>query len=222
MRRLIRSLIVVTLVLLVPIVPFICLAGPMEQWLARWSEHAPSPFVTAALVVGLLSVDVVLPVPSSLVSTLAGSQLGTLAGTLASWLGMSVGAGIGFGMAKWWGRPVARRLASDEDLERLDDLTRRYGAAVLVIARALPVLAEASVLLVGLHRLSWRRFWPPVLLSNLGIALAYSLFGELAARHQWLPVALGVSLGLPVVLAAVVRWLLPTPPTEDAHDDESL
>jgi uncharacterized membrane protein YdjX (TVP38/TMEM64 family) len=222
MRRLLRSLLVVTAVLLVPVVPFVCLAGPIEQWLARWTEHPPNLFVTAALVVGLLSVDVVLPVPSSLISTLAGSQLGTIGGTLASWLGMSIGAGVGFGVARRWGRPVARRLASDEDLQRLDDLTRQYGAAVLVVARAVPLLAEASVLLVGLHRLSWRRFWPPVLLSNLGIALAYAFFGEVAARNQWLPVALGVSLGLPILMAAVVRWWLPSPPDASSHDQEEL
>jgi uncharacterized membrane protein YdjX (TVP38/TMEM64 family) len=220
MRRLVRLLLVVTLVLLVPIVPFLCLAGPLEQWLTDWTENPPSPLATATLVVGLLSADVVLPVPSSLVSTLAGSQLGTLGGTVASWLGMSLGAGIGFGVARRWGRPVARHLASDEDLRRLDDLARRYGAAVLVVTRALPLLAEAAVLLVGLHRLSWWRFWPPVLLSNLGIALAYSFFGELASRNQWLPVALGVSLGLPLLLAAAARWVVPAPPAACCDDQE--
>jgi hypothetical protein len=45
-----------------------------------------------------------------------------------------------------------------------------------------------------------------VLLSNLGLAIAYSVFGEIAEKHQWLPLALAVSIGLPVVLAAIVKW----------------
>ena len=45
-----------------------------------------------------------------------------------------------------------------------------------------------------------------MLLSNLGLAIAYSAFGEIAEKHQWLPLALAVSIGLPVVLAAVVKW----------------
>jgi uncharacterized membrane protein YdjX (TVP38/TMEM64 family) len=69
-----------------------------------------------------------------------------------------------------------------------------------------PVLAEASVLLMGMQRLSWQRFLVPVLLSNLGLAIAYSAFGEIAEKHQWLPLALAVSIGLPVVLAAIVKW----------------
>jgi 3-dehydroquinate synthase len=113
-------------------------------------------------------------------------------------------------------------LASDADLERLDDLTRQYGAVVLVVTRALPLLAEASVLLVGIHRLPWWRFWPPVLLSNLGIALAYAFFGEVAARNQWLPIALGVSLGLPVLLGASVRWWFLSPPAANSHDEEQF
>ena len=40
----------------------------------------------------------------------------------------------------------------------------------------------AAVLLAGIHRIPWRRFWPPVLLSNLGVALAYSLFGHVAEK----------------------------------------
>jgi hypothetical protein len=59
-----------------------------------------------------------------------------------------------------------------------------------------------------LHALSWRRFLPAVIASNLGIALAYSVFGTYAAKHQWLPMALGISVALPLVLTTVARiWL---------------
>ena len=59
---------------------------------------------------------------------------------------------------------------------------------------------------MGMQKLSWQRFLLPVLLSNLGLAIAYSIFGEIAEQHQWLPLALAVSIGLPVILAAVVKW----------------
>jgi hypothetical protein len=61
------------------------------------------------------------------------------------------------------------------------------------------------VLLVGMHGLSWRRFLPPVLLSNLGLAIAYAWFGQFAERHQWLPLALAVSIALPVLMVAAFR-----------------
>ena len=94
-------------------------------------------------------------------------------------------------------------------MDRLQQLTSAYGPIILVVLRAAPVLAEASVLLVGIHDLPWRRFLPPVVLSNLGIALAYAKFGEFAEQNGWLPLALGVSVALPLLLAVVARrWFL--------------
>ena len=84
----------------------------------------------------------------------------------------------------------------------MDDLTRRFGILVLVVARPVPVFAEASVLLMGAMRLPWRHFLPAVCLSNLGIAAAYALLGD---RVQ-LPIALTASLVLPLAVMAAARW----------------
>jgi len=209
MRNLLNTLKILTLVLLVPIIPFVFFGGQFDAWAADWEASPPSKSTTAVLVVALLSTDILLPIPSSIVNTVAGSQLGVLGGTVAACLGMTLGAMLGFALAKTWGRTVALWFAKGEDLDRLQRLTSAYGPTVLVVLRAVPVLAEASVLLVGIHNLSWRRFLPPVVLSNLGIALAYAGFGEFAEQNGWLPLALGVSVALPLLLAIVARrWIL--------------
>jgi membrane protein DedA with SNARE-associated domain len=84
-------------------------------------------------------------------------------------------------------------------------LSERYGPSLIVLTRGVPVLAEASVLLLGLERLAWRRFLPPMLLSNLGLALAYSVFGHIAWEYDSMPLALAVSILLPVIVAAIVQ-----------------
>jgi 3-dehydroquinate synthase len=121
---------------------------------------------------------------------------------------MTLGAVLGFALARRWGRPIALWFSTESDLDRLQRLTSAYGPVVLVLFRAVPVLAEASVLLVGIHQLPWRRFLPVVLLSNLGIAWAYAQFGDYADQHEWLPWAVAVSVALPLALAAAVRWWL--------------
>ena len=206
MRPLLRPLLLIVLVLLVPILPFLAFGPQMEQWAEQWTKNSPSQFATAALVVALLATDIFLPIPSSVISTMAGWQLNWHLGTLVSWIGMSIGASLGFGLARRWGRPFALWFARGDDLGRLEEVGQRFGPLMLVILRGVPVLAEASVLLVGMEGLSWRRFLPAVLLSNLGIALAYSLFGSFAEENGWLPLALGVSIALPVLLAGLVRW----------------
>jgi uncharacterized membrane protein YdjX (TVP38/TMEM64 family) len=198
----------VTAILLVPVLPFLVFGSSLDEWVERWQRQPASGGVTAVLVVAVLATDILLPIPSSVVSTAGGVRLGWLGGTLASCLGMTAGAVLGFAIARRWGRSVAAWFTREEDLERMKAANDRLGELVLVLARGVPVLAEASVLLAGIHRLTWRRFLPPIVMSNLGISLAYSAFGDFAGRHQWLPTALAVAIALPVVLAVTMHRLL--------------
>tara|TARA_R110002073_G_scaffold11898_6_gene53625 strand:- start:11333 stop:11965 length:633 start_codon:yes stop_codon:yes gene_type:complete len=209
MRELFRTLPLMCVVLLVPVLPFLFFGGRLEDWLRGVAEDPPSVTATAALIIGLLATDILLPIPSSVVSTLSGWQLGWWRGTIATWVGMNLGAIIGFALARRWGKPFALWFSSGEDLQRMQAISDRYGPYVLVITRAVPVFAEASVLIAGIHQLSWRRFLPAVVFSNLGIAIAYSVFGDFAERHQWLPLALGVSVAVPVLVAAAAKRYLP-------------
>lgn len=209
MRELLRTLPLMCLVLLVPIVPFLFFGGQIEDWLRGLTSQPLSDAAAAAMVICLLATDILLPIPSSVVITMGGWQLGWLNGALAAWLGVNLGAAVGFTLARRWGQPLARWFAKDHDLERMHTVSERYGPLVLVLTRAMPVFAEASVLIAGIHKLSWRRFLPAVILSNLGVCLAYSAFGDYAEQHQWLPLALGVAVAVPVLVAATAQRLFP-------------
>jgi uncharacterized membrane protein YdjX (TVP38/TMEM64 family) len=204
-----------TAVLLVPLLPFVVFGEVWEEGeIRRWLEGASSPSVVAALVAGVLATDIFLPIPSSFVSTLGGAALGVWAGTAASWLGLTVGAILGYALARWLGRPLAVRFSSLDELARMERLGQKFGPLILVLARGAPVMAEASVLLLGAARLSWWRFLLPVAAANLGIALAYSAFGDLANRYALLPIVLAVSIALPVVAALLVNRFLPKGPID--------
>lgn len=193
------------LVLAVPIVPFLLFGEQVEDVLEDWRRSPPPAAVVAGAVVALLATDIFLPIPSSLVSTMAGWELGAPLGAAAAWLGMSLGACVGFVLARQYGQPLVVWLSRQRDLARTRRLAERFGPALLILGRGVPVLAEATVLLVGMHGMSWRRFLPPVLLSNLGLGVAYAAFGQIAERHQWLPLALAVSIALPVLMVAAFR-----------------
>jgi uncharacterized membrane protein YdjX (TVP38/TMEM64 family) len=192
-------------VLVIPIVPFVSFGEWVDARLQVWREHPPDRPIVGAVVVLLLTTDVFLPIPSSLVSTLTGSQLGAVGGTAASWIGMSLGAVLGFAIARRLGPRLVAWMTRPDDLRRTAALIERFGPMLLVLGRGVPILAEATVLLFGMHDLAWRRFLPPVLLANLGLALAYSLFGELAERYHSLPLALAVAIALPVLMVAAFR-----------------
>ena len=214
MRELFRTLPLMCAVLLVPVLPFLFFSGSLDAWLRGVVDDPPSLAATFALVVGLLATDILLPIPSSVISTMSGWHLGWPLGTLATWVGMNLGAVIGFALARRFGHSFALWFSRGDDLDRMRRVSDQYGPVVLVLTRAVPVFAEASVLIAGIHRLSWRRFLPAVLLSNLGIAIAYATFGDYAERHQWLPLALGVAIGIPVLVAAAAQRLFPELPIE--------
>lgn len=219
MRELIRTLPLMCVVLLVPVLPFLVFGSRMELWLRGVADDPPSDFATALIVIGLLATDILLPIPSSVISTLSGWQLGWWRGTLATWVGMNLGAVIGFALARTWGQPFALYFSKPGNLARMQRISDRFGPMILVITRAMPVFAEASVLISGMHALAWRKFLPAIVLSNLGISVAYCAFGEYAQKNQWLPLALGVSIAIPVVIAGVAgKWLPGIDETDEADD----
>ncbi len=203
-RAFLRPLLLISLALLVPVVPFLVLGDAFEARLQNWVQQDWSQEGRFWLIVLVLSADIVLPVPSSGVSTYAGGTLGLAGGTAASWLGMTLGATLGFALARALGRPFADRFGG-KDVVRLQRVSARYGDAALVVTRALPILAEACVLLVGAVRLPWRRFLPPVMISNLAISLTYAAFGAYFGERDALPAAIVASVLLPLIVAIGVR-----------------
>ena len=210
MHDLVRWSVAITLVLLVPIIPFLSFGDSLEAQVEGWFDDSLSPQATAAIVVALLASDILLPIPSSFVSTLAGARLGFWRATIVVWLGMTLGATIGFALARAFGKPLAQRFSSADDLRRMESLAEERGPAVLALTRPLPVLAEASVLLLGAVGVPWHRFLPVVTLANLGLATAYAGLGHYAGQEGNLAVVLAASIALPLLATTATRYWLPT------------
>ena len=215
MNKVLRATLWLAVFLAVPIVPFLFLGETFEKqvegWLVAYDGEAPvSDGVRMLFVVGVLATDIFLPIPSSAVSTWAGGVLGIWQATLASWVGMTLGAMLGFTLARTFGARFVKRRAESSDVDQMAALTRRYGPLALVLTRALPILAEACVLLMGASGLSWKRFLLPVAASNLMIALVYAAFGRLSQQHDLLPAAAVLSGTVPLCLALLARRWLPS------------
>jgi len=183
----------------VPLVPFLLVGARLDHLVADWLDPPPPPAVLAALEIGVLAADVLLPVPSSVVATLGGSVLGVAAGTACAWLGLSLGAAAGWGIGRLaGGRALARLDAADR--AALSRQERRLGALFIVLTRPLPLVAEAAAILCGAAGMTARRFLGWAAAGNLAVASAWSAAGAAGARAdavQWvLAAALVVPLGL--------------------------
>lgn len=187
-----------TVILLLILGPFFLWGGQIEDWTAHFLETAAPQRGLVATVLGLLlAVDVLLPIPSSLVSTACGLFVGVVGGTLVSWAGMTISCAAGYWLARS-GRPAVRRLLGERELQRLQVLGARFGDWVVIICRPVPVLAEAAVLLAGMSGMRPRRFLLMVALANLGISAVYATVGALAATVNSFLVAFAAAILLPL------------------------
>lgn len=200
-----RSLLLIAVVLLIPIVPFVLFGEAFEDQAGAWARCEWTPAELALLVVALLSSDILLPVPASGVCTYAAGVLGFSLGLLSTWTGMSIGAVVGFETARWLGAPLARRAIAADDLKRLQRTTSERGAWSLVLLRPVPVLGESSVILAGMLQLRRWTFLAAVLPANLALAAVYSAFGAFAVREGWLLPAIVLSLALPFLGLLAIR-----------------
>ncbi|MBS0202058.1 MAG: VTT domain-containing protein [Planctomycetes bacterium] len=210
MKSAVKAALFLLILFAIPVIPFLWLGESFEQSLLDALHQPQSPLTVSVWVAGLLASDMFLPVPSSAVVTYAGGVLGVFWGTIVSWLGLSLGAVGGFALARGFGEPLVRRFSESADVTRMSDFAGRHGATALVLTRALPILAEACIFMLGAGRLSWRKFLVSMLFSNALLALTYSACGAYFRDSNAFPIAIVASGAVPLVAALVIRrYLLP-------------
>jgi 3-dehydroquinate synthase len=205
-RRALRWTLVALGLLAFILVPFVIWEAELNAWSEAWLRRSETRGVVAVAVALLLVLDVLLPIPSSIVAAVGVVALGPVLGAASIWLGMSGGAALGYALGKSGGRTLVRKLVGERELSRAERLASRFGTGVLVVSRGVPVLAEASTLLAGALAVPVGRFALVVALSNLGLALAYALLARvtsLAAGGFVLPFALGILV--PALALLVLR-----------------
>jgi uncharacterized membrane protein YdjX (TVP38/TMEM64 family) len=184
-----RGLLIIAAALCVPLVPFFIIGEiPGERWLSATDEHA---WLFGLVGAGLLTIDVLLPIPSSIVGTMLGARLGLVAGFLATFTGLMTGQIAAYAFS--------RRLLRKES----SDLPAAPTLMAIFLSRPVPVLAEAMALAAGASDLRWSQFLLACGAGNFIYALALALNGA-----ELVPKALlGPGLLLPMVLP-VAGWLI--------------
>lgn len=174
----------------------------------------PTPWMASAswqvalIGAGLLVVDVLLPVPSSLVMIAHGVLFGIWRGTLLS-LGGNVGATlVGFAIGRRGGKLMDRCL-SRQERERADFLLRRWGGLAIIVTRPVPVLAETTAIIAGSTTMSWRIALISSVTGSLPPAVVYAVAGAKATSLNESLLVFGMGLFLAGLFWLARRRVLP-------------
>jgi uncharacterized membrane protein YdjX (TVP38/TMEM64 family) len=201
----VRSIALIVAVLLAIIAPFLLFGGAVDAWAGGVIARAESNrLLTGGLLALLLASDILMPVPSSLVSTACGMTLGFWGGTCASFAGMSVTALAGYCIGRY-AAPSAARLIGAREAALLRDFHRRHGVWLLLVLRPVPVLAEASVVFSGVSRLPAGRVAAVTALGNLVVSAVYAAVGVWGSLSDSFIPAFLASMGLSGAMIAVMR-----------------
>jgi len=137
-------------------------------------------WLAAGVGVGLLVVDLFIPVPSSLIMIAHGAVFGIFKGALLSLLGTLGATCLGFylgrrggGWLDWIVPPAERR--------RAERLLLRWGGLAILVTRPITILAESVAILAGTSPLSWSHMILATLAGTLPAAVLYAMTGALAA-----------------------------------------
>jgi uncharacterized membrane protein YdjX (TVP38/TMEM64 family) len=190
MQNTVKILLLAAVVLVIPIVPFVVIGElPGERWL---SANDGSALIFALTGGGLLTLDVVLPVPSSILIALLGGRLGFYEGWLSAWLGLTAGNLIGYGIGRLWPRKMA------------PDLPESPTLILLFLSRPVPILAEAVAIGAGATRVSIMHMLAACAAGNAIYTGILAADGAALLAGNW--TGPGIILPLLVPVAGWVLW----------------
>ena len=173
----------------------------ISKELINWSGE--NKIFNSILIISALTADVFLPVPNGLTNTLAGAILGFYLSIPIIWIGLTLGSLIGFAIGKYAAKPFAKKLLSKEDLERSEEISKKFGIGILLIARPAPAFAEISTVAAGLAGMKTITFLLVMIFSNLLISVVYAFIATAAITNQSASL---VFIGIAVI--PLLFWLL--------------
>ena len=170
--------------------------------------HEIHPAWLAAIVIGLLLLDLLIAIPTMTTILLAGYFMGPLLGGTASAAGLMLLGTAGYGMGRRFGRSVLIRLYKGEDrLTGIEAAFARNDLMVLFVCQALPILPELSCTLAGISRMRLWRFFFGYAVGVVPFAFIVAYAGSVCSPSNPGPAiytAIGVSVAL-LLLWTLVR-----------------
>ena len=155
---------------------------------------------------GLLVVDLFLPIPGTVVMSAMGYLYGIWLGGAASATGSFLSGLLAYSLCRRLGRGAAVRLAGEKDLARGGRLFARSGGWLVAFSRWLPVFPEVIACMAGLTRMPPAAFLTALACGAGPMGFTYAAIGHLGVENPGLAVALSAVVPLALWLP-FHRWL---------------
>lgn len=177
------------------------LFGDFEQWTAHHLNTSKSLAAYTGLSFALLTGDIILPVPSSLVMILNGKVLGVFFGSLLSLVSGVLSSSIGFFLGKF-SNPFLEKIFSEKERNAGNSLFKRFGYSAIIISKSLPVISEAVSFVSGTTSVAFKTFFIYSFMGHLLVSVIYAYMGSFAGA-----VDSNILSAIIIAIALVLGWI---------------
>src|SRR5688572_19479076 len=146
--------------------------------------------------IGLLMLDLLLPLPATLIMAALGYIYGPIGGGLISAAGSFLAGSAGYWLCRLLGEKTARRVLGAKDYALGKKLSGNVGGWVVVLSRWLPVFPEVIACMAGLTRMPAAYFHGALLCASVPLGFTYAYIGHTGIEHP------ALSIGLSAVVPA--------------------
>lgn len=129
--------------------------------------------------VALLTLDIILPIPSSLIMIGNGMLFGAFWGFILSMVGGLTASMIGFFLGRG-GSGLIKKIATHEELQTAERLMQKWGILAVVITRPVPLLSETMSIIAGTSSINISKMFFASIAGLFPAALIYALTGAYA------------------------------------------
>ena len=196
-----RILLPTTLIIILITVLFL-MFGHWENWFEfQFNAQRENLWIFSLVSYLVLSSDILLPVPSSILMFVNGAVLGIFLGALLSLISALTSSLIGYFIGKRLTK-FTNRFFQSKETNTAKKLLHQYGWVAIIISRGLPILAETIAIMAGNLKYKFRTFFWSNLIGYIPVCMVYAVAGYYSFETQSLLIAFGIN-----ILIAAVFWL---------------
>lgn len=164
---------------------FVILSFALFEWLELPLLKDPTYLMqrggltAASISIALLGLDILLPIPGSIIMIGNGALFGTFLGATISLIGALIANITGYFIGKKSGEWL-NRFVTSEERDQANRLMQRWGMIAVIVTRPIPILSESVIVMAGTTLLPFNRMLLATVLGLLPGVLIYALTGAYA------------------------------------------
>ena len=181
---------------------FYFLLGGFEEEIAVLLESQENINSYSVLSFLVLSLDIFVPVPSSLVMILNGRILGIFPAILLSTTSGLLSSTIGFYIGRK-SESLIDRFFSPKEKRLSSKIFLKYGKSAILFSKALPIISEALSFLSGTTTISFKTFFFYSFIGHLIISAVYAYAGNFSTAIDSNILSAGI-----ILIVLLLFWII--------------